>query len=124
MYLYFGIQNKQNLVHRSMYANMPICTYAHIWKYESMQLCKFASMHVHAYMQERACPYPRLRDFYVYNENEPVVLYCTLYRTVSLTVYRTVCSTVYCMNCTQLIPICLMECMSFPPAKSTGRQII
>ena len=78
MYLYFGIQYKQNLVHRSMYANMQICTYAHIWKYESMQLCKFASMHVHAYMQERACPYPRLGDFYVYNKNEPVVLYCTV----------------------------------------------
>ena len=85
MYLYFGIQYKQNLVHRSMYANMPICTYAHIWKYESMQLCKFASMHVHAYMQERACPYPRLRDFLryclqSYKNSNPDVLYINQFK--------------------------------------------
>ena len=60
-----------------------------------MQVCKYASMHVHANMQERACPYPRLRDFYVYNKNEPVsycipycipycVLYCILYELYSI----------------------------------------
>ena len=51
----FGIQYKQDLVHRLTYASMQVC------KYANMQVCKYASMQIFKYASIQLCNYASMQ---------------------------------------------------------------